>query len=382
MNLSLSRGGGSKLIEPKQIAGLTRPILHKMKKYSPGKPIWEVQQELGLKDVIKLSSNENPLGASPLAKEAINQYVHELNRYPDADTTKLREAISIHYEVEPNQIIVGNGGDEIITLISETFLEEGDEIIVPTPTFSEYEFGGHLMGANVVNVTLDDRFEYDFSAILKSITDKTKLIYLCSPNNPTGTYIKKTELDGFLRELPDRVIVVLDGAYSQYATSSDYTNGLEYVKAGLPLIVIQTFSKIYGLAGIRVGYGISSKEIVQSIHKVREPFNVNMLAQVAAEAAIRDVRHVENSLNANQEGKAILYEAFQSLGLNYIESMANFILVDVGVNASIVFERLLEKGIIVRNGNVWGLPNHLRITVGTKSEIDALIGALKDILEQ
>jgi histidinol-phosphate aminotransferase len=359
---------------------LTRPELTKMKEYSPGKPIWEVQQELGIKEVIKLSSNENPLGVSPLAKEAIVQYISDLHRYPDANTNRLREAIGTHYQVDKGQIIIGNGADEIITLISETFLESGDEIIIPTPSFSEYEFGANLMGAHVIKIALNDKFEYDLNSILKAITNKTKLIYLCSPNNPTGTYIAQSELDSFFEKLPKQVIVVFDGAYSQYATNEDYSNGLEFVKNGQPIIVIQTFSKIYGLAGIRVGFGIASSEIINNLHKVREPFNVNSLAQVAAEAAINDVYHVEESKRVNFEGRNFLYESFKDMGFSYIQSMGNFILVDFGQDAHPIYDALLRKGIIVRYGGVWGLQNYLRITIGTERENNALITALKEVI--
>ena len=365
----------------KSIERLTRPVLSRMKEYSPGKPIWEVQQELGIKEVIKLSSNENPLGVSPLAQEAITRYVSELHRYPDAYTTRLREAISIQYDVSDEQVIVGNGGDEIITMISETFLEEGDEIIVPTPSFSEYEFGGNLMGAKVMKIPLNSDFEYDLDLISGAITEKTKLLYLCSPNNPTGTYIKKAELDTFLQNLPRRIIVVFDGAYSHYATTDDYSDGVEFLKQGKQIIVIQTFSKIFGLAGLRVGFGISSKEIVNSIHKVREPFNVNTLAQIAAEAAIKDVQHVEASRALNEAGKTQLYKAFNVMNFTYIKSMGNFILVNVGDKASFIYEQLMAKGFIVRYGGVWGLPNHLRVTIGTEKENTGLISALERILD-
>lgn len=359
---------------------LTRSVLEVMKPYSPGKPIWEVEQELGIKEVIKLASNENPLGASKKATEAIESHLSQIHRYPDTSAAKLREAISHRYDVNSEQIIIGNGADELITLISETFLEEGDEIIIPSPSFSEYEFGADLMGAKVVSVPLIAlNFEYDMLSILNAITDNTKIIYLCSPNNPTGTYIKKDTLDDFLNKLPENLIVVFDGAYSHYATEEDYTNGIEYVKRGNPVIVIQTFSKIYGLAGIRVGFGISSPEIINSIYKVKEPFNVNSLAQVAAEAALYDEEHVKESQKVNQQGRDYLYNSFKKLGIPYIESMSNFILVNIGADAVHVYEQLLQKGIIVRYGGAWGLPNYLRISIGNEFENKVFITALKNL---
>ena len=367
-------------MENQMINSLTRSVLKTMKPYSPGKPIWEVQKELGINEVVKLASNENPLGASPKAKEAIVNFLSEIHRYPDANTTRLREAIGEHYNINEEQIIIGNGADELITLISETFLEADDEIIVPSPSFSEYEFGANLMSAKVVKILLTEKFEYDLNSILHAITDKTKLIYLCSPNNPTGTYIKKDALDHFFKQLPRKVMVVFDDAYSHFATKEDYTNGIEYVKNGNSIIVIQTFSKVFGLAGVRVGYGISLAEIINCIHKVREPFNVNTLAQVAAEAALKDDEHLKESQRITEEGRNYLYSAFNKLGISYIESMSNFILVEIGNDAISVYEQLLQKGIIVRYGNIWGLPNHLRITVGTESENEAFIKVLSDLI--
>jgi histidinol-phosphate aminotransferase len=359
---------------------LARSALSKLQPYSPGKPIWEVQEELGLDRVIKLASNENPLGASPKAQEAIHRYVSDIHRYPDANAIKLREAIASHYDVVPNQVIVGNGADELITLISEAFLEEGDEVIVPWPSFTEYEFGAHLMGAKVVYTPLSSAFEYDVETILGLITDRNKLIYICSPNNPTGTYMKRNSLERLLSRLPRTILVVLDGAYSHYVDEEDYTNGIEYIKNNFPIILLQTFSKIYGLAGIRVGFGLSTPEIIETIHKVREPFNVNMLAKVASTAALGDEDHVNQSKKINEEGRRFLYGAFAELGISYTASVSNFILVEIGAHAKWVYEQLLKQGIILRYAGVWRLPNHLRVTIGLEEENRALINALKSIL--
>ncbi|AYC28457.1 histidinol-phosphate transaminase [Paenisporosarcina cavernae] len=359
-----------------------RKELATMQSYSPGKPIWELQKEYGIEEVIKLSSNENALGASPAAKDAIAQYVASIHRYPDAHTSLLRDAISSVYDVERDNIIIGNGADEIIKLISETFLTSGDEVIVPTPSFSEYDFGANLMGATVVKVPLTETFEYDLTAVKKAITEKTKLIYLCSPNNPTGTYITREALETFLEDLPTNVLVVLDGAYAQYADANDFTDGIDLIGNKQPVIVIQTFSKVYGLAGLRVGFGIASNEIIQYLHKVREPFNVNSLAQAAAVAALEDEEHLNASKQLVVEGRKELYQAFEQLGLSYTESMANFVFVNVGVDATDVYEKLLRKGIIVRNGSVWNLLTHLRVTIGTPEENLRFIKALGECLEE
>lgn len=357
-----------------------RQALNKIKPYSPGKPIWEVQKELNLEYVIKLASNENPLGPSPKAIQAISSEIAGLNRYPDANATDLKNAIASKYGLVPEQIIVTNGADELITLISETFLEQGDEIIVPTPSFSEYEFGAHLMEAKVIQVPLEEDYQFNVEKIVSSITEKTKLIYICSPNNPTGTYMPKSQLEQILRSLPEHVLLVMDGAYSHFATAKDYTDGIEYIKKGFPILALQTFSKVYGLAGLRVGFGLAAEPIINNILKVKEPFNVNSIAQVAAIAAITDVEHIKMSQEVNSHGRIQLYEAFSEMGLTYTESMSNFLLVDFGTKATDVYNKLLTKGFIVRKGSTWNLPNHLRISVGTFKENKMLIKEILEIL--
>ncbi|OXM85304.1 histidinol-phosphate transaminase [Paenibacillus rigui] len=366
------------MIDEIQVQG--RKILQQMKPYSPGKPIWEVQQELGIDYVVKLASNENPLGPSPKALEALAAFLPELNRYPDAGAKLLNQALAAQLNLQPQQLIVTNGGDELITLVAETFLEAGDEIVVPSPTFSEYEFGATLMGASTVSVPLNDDYSYDISAILSSVTERTKLVCICSPNNPTGTYLGKEDLKRLLDALPKRVLVLFDAAYTHFASAEDYTDGLEFVRAGYPIIVLQTFSKIYGLAGIRVGFGAASVELVSQIYKVKEPFNVNALAQVGAAAAIADKEHVDKSRKLNAAGREQLYGAFRRFGLRYTESMANFILVELGPDAQTIYERLMQEGVIVRYGVGWGLPGHVRISVGTQEENAFLIEKLGGIL--
>lgn len=356
-----------------------RKTLNAIQPYSPGKPIWEVQKELGLERVIKLASNENPLGPSPKAVAAIQASLSELNRYPDADTTALKEAICSVYGVTPQQVIATNGADELITLVSEAFLEQGDEVIVPSPSFSEYDFGAHIMGASVVPVPFAENFQFDVEAIIAAVTENTKLIYICTPNNPTGTIISKTDIETLLNAVSD-VLVVIDGAYSHFADAPEYTTGIEFVNAEYPVLVLQTFSKIYGIAGIRVGFGIAPEAVIQSILKVKEPFNVNALAQAAAVAAISDDEHVRASQEANKAGREQLYAAFEDLGLKYIESMANFVLVHVGPEGEEIYKALMAKGVIVRYGKTWGLPEYIRVTVGTPEEnaffIDVLAGLL------
>jgi histidinol-phosphate aminotransferase len=357
-----------------------RKALDSIKPYTPGKPLCEVQKELGVERVIKLASNENPLGPSPKALEVISRNLTGLNRYPDAHANELKKAISSSLELSIEQLIITNGADELITLISETYLEPEDEIIVPSPSFSEYDFGAHLMGAKVVPVPLDHGYLFNNDPILSAVTDHTKLVYICSPNNPTGTYLKKSMLEELLQSLPKHILVVFDSAYSHFATHEDYTNGLEFVRSGYPIIVLQTFSKIYGLAGLRVGFGVAPENIIQSIVHVKEPFNVNSLAQAAATAAITDEEHVERSKRVNTEGREQLYKVLTVLGLQYTESMSNFILVKFGISAKEVYQQLLAHGGIVRYGDTWGLPEHIRISIGTREENNILIEAISSIL--
>ncbi|MFB5195849.1 histidinol-phosphate transaminase [Neobacillus sp. KR4-4] len=357
-----------------------RKALNHIVPYTPGKPLWEVQRELGLTRVIKLASNENPIGPSPIALEIISNSLCEFNRYPDAHAVELKTAIASKLSLTAEQLIVTNGADELITLISETYLEPDDEIIVPSPSFSEYDFGAHLMGAKVVPVPLDHEYQFNLDMILSAVTDRTKLVYICSPNNPTGTYFPKNMLEQLLQSLPNHILVVFDSAYSHYATNKDYTDGLEYVRSGYPIIVLQTFSKIYGLAGLRVGFGAAPESIIQSIVHVKEPFNVNSIAQVAATAAIRDQEHLEESIKVNTEGREQLYKAFTELELRFTESMSNFILVYLGKNAKEIYQQLLAHGVIVRYGDTWGLPEHIRISIGTTEENHILIEEISSIL--
>ncbi|MEK3909339.1 pyridoxal phosphate-dependent aminotransferase [Oceanobacillus sp. FSL W7-1309] len=236
-----------------------RKELEQIKPYIPGKPIWEVPKELSLKKVTKMSSNENPIGPSPKAIEVIANSLFNLNRYPDEHAIELKGAIASNLSLSTDQLIVTNGADELITLISETYISPGDEVIVPTPSFSEYDFGAHLMGAMIYPVPLDQDYQHNIDAILTAVTDRTKLIYICSPNNPTGPYLRKSMLEDLLYSLPNHVLVVMDSAYSHFASSTDYTDGLVYVRSGFPIIVVKTFSKVYGLAGLRVGFGAARK---------------------------------------------------------------------------------------------------------------------------
>jgi histidinol-phosphate aminotransferase len=357
-----------------------RMALQNIEPYSPGKPIWEVQRELGLTEVIKLASNENPLGTSPKAIQAAAASLHDMHRYPDAQAYDLKHAIADKLAMQSEQIIVTNGGDELITLLSEAYLEQGDEVIVPDPSFTEYEFGALLMGAATVKVPLQEGFQYDWRSIADAVTERTKIVYLCSPNNPTGTYLTRTDLQQLLDRLPARVLVVMDAAYSHYVSASDYSDGLEFVRAGYPVLVLKTFSKIYGLAGIRVGFGVAGQDMIRNILQVKEPFNVNAMAQTAAISALDDEEHVRQSQELVIRERLRLYEAFRRLGLPYTVSMSNFVLVELGPDAESLYQRLMAGGVIVRYGKGWGLPKHIRVSIGTAAENDTFISVLQGVL--
>ncbi|KUK12337.1 MAG: Histidinol-phosphate aminotransferase [Moorella sp. 60_41] len=359
-----------------------REAILDIKPYVPGKPIEEVQRELGIKDVIKLASNENPLGPSPDAVMAIREAAEKIYLYPDGNCYYLKQALAAKLDVGEDQLIVGNGTDEILKLLGEAFVDPGDEVVVADPTFSEYEFAAQVMGGRVMKVPCRD-FRLDLEAMAGAVSPRTRLIFVCNPNNPTGTIVSRDELDSFLDRVPPRILVVLDEAYYEYVTSPEYPDSLAYVRGGRPnVIVLRTFSKIYGLAGLRVGYGIAHPEIINSLNRVREPFNVNSLAQIAARAALDDEAHVGKSKEVNNEGKEFLYEQFRALGLKYVPTESNFIFVDIGRDSREVFKKMLAKGVIVRTGDIFGFTTFLRITIGTRRQNQRFIDVLREVLSE
>lgn len=365
-----------------EVEALIRETIRDIKPYVPGKPIEEVQRELGLSEVIKLASNENPLGPSPFAIKAIEEEAAGVNLYPDGTCFELSRALAQHLQVTEQSLILGNGADEIIKLIAEAFLRPGEEVIVGQPSFSEYDFCTQLMGGKLVPVPLDAEFRFDLPAMLKRINDSTKLIFICNPNNPTGTIVKRGELVQFLDQVPPQVLVILDEAYGEFADDPDYPQGLELLPNYPNLVVLRTFSKVYGLAGLRVGYGVGNPEVISWIQRVREPFNVNRLAQKAACAALGDSAHVKRTQENNQQGKRYLYRELARLGLAYLPTQANFILVNVGRDSRKVFQALLKEGVITRTGDIFGLDNFLRISIGKPEENRKLVSALEKVLSQ
>lgn len=358
-----------------------RDSIMNIKPYVPGKPIDEVKRELGIEDVIKLASNENPLGPSAAAKSAMMDAMEEMHIYPDGSSYYLKDAIAKKYNIQTENIIVGNGSDELIKLIAETYVNSDDEVIIGSPSFSEYIFATHLMGGRIVSVPLTADYRFDLDAMIAAITEKTKVIIICNPNNPTGTMVNKQEVNAFIAQVPDHILVVFDSAYAEYAEDDgQYESGSTYVIKYPNVIELRTFSKIYALAGLRVGYGIAAAETIAMIGRTREPFNVNKMAQAAAVAALGDITHVEHSRKINHEGKKYLYDQFQQMGLKYIPTHANFIMVDVERDSKEVFQTLMAKGVIVRTGDIFGMPTYLRVTIGLPEENQRFIAALKEIL--
>ena len=363
------------------IASLLRACVSRLTPYFPGKPIEEVKRELGLEDVIKMASNENVLGPSPRAIEAIRNMAPQVFYYPEGSAPELRMALAEKWGVTPDQIIVGNGSDELLMYIALALLNPGDRVIHAEPTFSEYRYVATVCDAEVVAVPTRE-LRHDLVAMKQAVTDRTKLIFIANPNNPTGTIVTKQEMEAFWEGLPEHVVVVLDEAYYEYAESPAYPDGLEYVRQGRNVIVLRTFSKVYALAGLRIGYGISSEETIGYLNKLRQPFNVNSVAQAAALASLQDPEQVRRAQELNAAGKRYLYQEFERLGLRYAPTQANFIFVDCGRDSRQVFEALLKKGVIVRTGDIFGYPTFIRVTIGTPEMNERFIRELEAALAE
>ncbi|REK59210.1 MAG: histidinol-phosphate transaminase [Thermobacillus sp.] len=348
--------------------------------YQPGKPIEEVKRELGLTEVIKLASNENPFGCSEAAKQAIVGELANTSLYPDGAAVALTEALAGHLGVGKDQIIFGAGSDEVILMIARAFLVPGDETIMADETFPQYKHNAEIEGAKIIEVPLKDG-RHDLSAMLAKVTDKTKIVWICNPNNPTGTIVTKDELDAFMAKVPAHVLVVLDEAYCEYIDDPAYPDGIEYVKRYPNVVSLRTFSKIYGLASLRIGYGIGRPEIIRYINQVREPFNTTRYAQAAAKAALEDKAFIEECKRRNAEGLAYLKAEFDRLGLRYFEPYGNFVMFDAGRPSQTVFDALLRKGIISR-ARWTHYPTHIRITVGSTEQNRKFIETLEQVLQE
>jgi len=355
---------------------LTSDEIRAITPYAPGKPVCELERELGITGSVKLASNENPLGPSPRAVEAVKAALGGLNRYPDGAGFRLKSALSARYNVPMDGIILGNGSNELIEIIVRTFLLHGEESVMAEPSFVVYRMATQAAGCKSVSVPLKDG-RHDLDAMAERINDKTKLIFIANPNNPTGTMNTASEMDRLMAKTPEDVIVVVDEAYFEYVTATDYPDTLKYVKDGRRVIVLRTFSKAYGLAGLRIGYGLCTPELVDLMNRVRQPFNTNALAQEAAIAALSDPVHVEATLQVNEAGKNYLYSELDRLGVEYLPTQANFIWMEMNQDARGLYEKLLRRGVIVRPMG----PTQIRTTIGLPDENERFVMALTEAMK-
>lgn len=357
-----------------------RNIINKLNTYIPGKPIDEVKKELGLSKVIKLASNENPLGPSPKTIIAIKNNAKQVSVYPDGGCTDLKKELSHFHSVKPENLILGNGSDELIFLLALAYIDSGDEIIISEQTFSEYAFAANCLEGNIIKIPQKE-YKYDLTEFKKQITSKTKIIYLCNPNNPTGTMYNKKTFDNFMSDLPENILVFIDEAYYEYVEASDFPDGLTYFKKYKNIIVSRTFSKIYGLAGLRIGYAIADETIINTLNKVREPFNVNLIAQKAAIAALQDQKHLNKVKRINNKALELIYKTCSNLKLEYVKSTTNFVLIKTPKSAKELFNTLLKKGFIIRAMDGFGLPDHIRVSTGTISQTKKFLKTLEQVLK-
>jgi histidinol-phosphate aminotransferase len=355
--------------------------LDAVKPYVPGKPVKEVKRALGLEEVIKLASNENPLPPSLLVLKAIETASKNMNEYPDGYCYYLRESLAAKLGVSGNNLIFGNGSDEVLILAIRAFAGQGDEVVMAKPTFMVYSIASMVEGVDIKQVPLKN-LKYDLDAMAKAVTDRTKIIFIANPDNPTGSYVTREELDAFLNKLPDTVCIVLDEAYYEFATGEDYPETLPLINdPEKNIIITRTFSKAYGLAGLRVGYGIAREDIAEVLNKVREPFNVNSLAQAAALAALEDVEYLNKSVALVDEERRRFFGFLEDMGIEYVKSRANFILINTKKDSRSIFDQLMKQGIIVREMSGWGLPGYIRVNIGLPEQDDRFFTAFKEIIK-
>jgi len=346
--------------------------------YAPGKPIEEVERQYGIANSVKLASNENPLGPAPKALEAIRANLGQLHLYPDGDCFYLKNSLAKRLGVAPDEIIFGNGSNEIIELAARTFMRVGDEAVMARQAFIVYKLIVQAVGGVAKEIPLRN-FTHDLDAIANAASPKTRIVFLANPNNPTGTIYRRAEWERLLDRLPEEVLIIADEAYFEYVGDPEYPDSLRYQDRGKTIITLRTFSKLYGLAALRIGYGVASRDVIALMQRVRQPFNVNAVAQWAALAALDDKEHAQRSLEANRQGMEFLNSELTRLGLPYVPSHGNFVLVRVG-NGNEVFQRLLSQAVIVRPMGAYEFPEYVRVTVGTMEENRRFIEALGRIM--
>jgi histidinol-phosphate aminotransferase len=363
------------------INDLALPGVRKLRPYEPGKPVEELERELGISGIIKVASNENPLGPSARVVEALKAEIADLARYPDGNAFQLKQALAAVHHVDASQITIGNGSNDILELIARAFVGTDNEVLFSEHAFAVYPIVTQAVGATAVVVPAKE-WGHDLRAMAAAVTERTKVIFVANPNNPTGTCLAGDKLKSFIHSVPENVLVVIDEAYFEYAQDlfNGYNSASEWLREFPNLIVTRTFSKAYGLAGLRIGYGVSSAEVSDYLNRVRQPFNVNSMAMAGALVALEDNDHLENSLRINREGLAQYETAFKEMRLGWIPTAGNFISVDLKRDGREVFNQLLREGVIARPVDNYGMPSFLRITIGTQDENTRCIVALKKVL--
>lgn len=355
------------------------PGIRELKPYQAGKPVEELQRELGISDIVKLASNENPLGPSKKVLEALQSVMPELARYPDGSAYVLKERLSGFLGVNTNTLTVGNGSNDVLELLARVYLRPGIEAIVSQHSFVVYPLVTKALGADLVVIPALN-YAQDLNATLAAISDKTRMIFIANPNNPTGTWINKTDMTAFLKEVREDIIVVLDEAYFEYVAETEYPDGIEMQRQFPNVVVTRTFSKAYGLASLRMGYSVSHPDIADMLNRVRQPFNVNAMSLAAAVVALDDQEHVRAAVELNRQGMKFLTEACNEMGLSYIPSVGNFLTIDFGRDAMPIYDALLHEGVIARPIGVYEMPNHLRVTIGLASENERFVASLSKVL--
>lgn len=347
--------------------------------YKPGKPIEELAREHGIQHAIKLASNENPLGPSPKAVRAITLALSSLHRYPDGRGHDLTVKLSGRLGFSPDHFVLGNGSDDLIGMLTRALLQPGDEAIIPTPSFLMYDIDVRSAGAIPVHVPLRS-LSICVHDLLDRVTSRTRMIFICNPNNPTGTVISRNDFEVFLKSLPSGIVVVVDEAYMEFVRDPNCASSMAYIRGDKPVVALRTFSKAYGLAGLRIGYGVMAPELAGILHRIRQPFNASLLAQAGAVAALEDEAFLNRTVQTVHAGLDYLYAELEKIGVRYFPTQANFFLIDAGRNADMVFENMLKKGVIVRSMSSYGYPEYIRVNTGLPEENKQLVQALEQVL--
>ncbi len=359
-----------------------RKELDKVNTYVPGKPVSEVKKEYGLDKIVKLASNENPIGTSPKAMERMKKALEGINIYPDGAQAESKQALAKYWGISEDMIMVGNGGEECIKMLGQAIISNDDEIIMNWPSFSLYDIATNIMGGKVIRSELDENFEPNIDDMISHLSERTKMVVLCSPNNPTGNIVPTEKIDKLVDALPKDVVLVIDEAYYEFGVvNPDYQNSLSLLHKHENTVILRTFSKVCGMAGIRAGYIISNKEFIKNVLKVKNVFNSNLIAQAGILGAVEDEEFIKKTVELNYISLGMLEECFDSLGLKYVKSNANFVWVNVERDSRVVNEELLKRGVIIRPGFLWGYDNYIRVSTGTVEQTQVFMKALEEIIK-